>query len=430
MKIKLFLGAALVAGTVLSTGGVSFADPPSGSGWDQQPDVVIGGGSDTTYLASQRLEVLYNGAPGCAVVTSESINKGKCADPTATPTGVTNGNYDHDLFVSATPTGSGSGVDALISPPNNQYNPAIDYARSSSGPNATRLAAATYWGYARDAIAVITFGTRSNVCMTQAQLIAIYANPPTITDWSQLQDCNGAALSAGPIIPWSMNTASGTNAVFNAYIAPSSSAVTGRKLFPSGVPPFENDVKPLLADPGPDGVAGNADDDDNNYLWWISYGSWATYPYTKSGVTNEATPVAITTSTVGIPTLNPVAGDPAYTSPSAGSITSGKYGILRTLFHVTRNSQADCRTVGSTTVPTTACDNGTAPTVFGATSGKGGAVREFTQWLCRTSNAQQTINPVTGQGYRSAIVTALNLEGFQQVPASRRTAGYACEVLT
>ena len=73
--------------------GVTHADPPSGSGWDKNPDVVIGGGSDTTYLVSQRLEVLYNGAPGCLITTSTtSANKGKCSDTTAAATGVINGN--------------------------------------------------------------------------------------------------------------------------------------------------------------------------------------------------------------------------------------------------------------------------------------------------------------------------------------------------
>ena len=426
MKTKILLSGLVTVGSVLSLVGVAKADPPSGSGWDKNADVVIGGGSDTTYLVSQRLEALYNGAPGCQIDAAEAVTKGKCTDTSATPTGPADaikGNYDHDVFVGAAPTGSGTGVDALRAS-GNQNNPAIDYARSSSGPSGTRINDVTYWGYARDAIAVVTFGTRTNVCLTQQDLKDIYAFPAVKTDWSQLKDCNGNFLAAGPIIPWAMNTSSGTNNTFKAYVAPSNPDTTGRKLVPVGaaaaLAPFENDVKPILADPGPDLTFGTADDDENNYIWWMSYGSWATYPYTKNGKVN-GTGAAINSNLVGVNGTG---------TPGDSNIADGTYAILRTLYQVTRNGDADCRPVGSTTVPTTTCENGTVPTVFGATSGKGGAVREFTQWLCRQTNAQQAINPITGKGYRSEIVTALNLEGFQQVPTALRTAGYACAVST
>ena len=54
-------------------------------------------------------------------------------------------------------------------------------------------------------------------------------------------------------------------------------------------------------------------------------------------------------------------------------------------------------------------------------------MREFTEWLCRATNAQQAINPVTGQGYRTEILGAINAEGFQQAPL---TNGYRCAVQT
>ena len=53
-KSKLILGALVVVGTVFGTVGTTHADPPGGSGWDENPDVVVGGGSDTTYLMAQR----------------------------------------------------------------------------------------------------------------------------------------------------------------------------------------------------------------------------------------------------------------------------------------------------------------------------------------------------------------------------------------
>ncbi len=419
-KITFALGlGALSLFTGLAT---VHADPPAGSGWDKNPDVVVGGGSDTTYLVSQRLETLYNGAPGCTIDTSTtSATKGRCIDPAGSaPTGPINGNYDRDIVVSAAATGSSAGVNALL-PTGAQYNPAIDFARSSRGPSGTESASTTFWGYARDGIAVITFGTRSGVALTKQNLIDIYTC--AVTDWSQL------GQPAGPIIAWDMNTASGTRASFYTYIGVGGAGQPAvgpcvRKLNPVGgaaaLAPFENDVKPILADTGPDQAAGTADDNENNYVWWMSYGNWTTYPFTANGTVNGApggTPI----------TSNLVAVDGA--TPSSASIFNSTYSIMRTLFQVTRNTDADCRqSPGSAG----ACDN-VAAAVYGSTQGKGGAVREFTQWLCRTTNAQHAVSPVTGRGYRTEVVGALNAEGFQQLSGTvpgLRTAGYACQVLT
>jgi ABC-type phosphate transport system substrate-binding protein len=418
-KITFALGVgALSLFTGLAT---VHADPPPGTGWDKNPDVAVGGGSDTTYLVSQRLEALYNGAPGCTIDTgTTSVNKGKCADTSAAPTGATNGNYDHDILVSATPTGSSAGVNALL-PTGAQYTPAIDFARSSRGPSGTESGSTTFWGYARDGIAVVTFGSRSGLSLTKQQLINIYTC--AVTDWSQL------GQPAGPIIAWDMNTASGTRASFLTYLGIGGAGQPAlgscvRKLNPVGgaaaVGPFENDVKPILADSGPDLTLGTADDNENNYVWWMSYGNWTTYPYTANGTVNGTaggTPI----------TSNLVTVDGQ--SPSAASIFNSTYTIMRTLFQVTRNTDADCRQAPGSAG---ACDN-VGATVYGSSLGKGGAVREFTQWLCRTSNAQQAVNPVTGRGYRTEVVGALNAEGFQQLSATvtgLRTAGYACQVLT
>jgi ABC-type phosphate transport system substrate-binding protein len=386
------------------------ADAPPNSGFDTNPDVAIGGGSDTTYLASQRLEVLYNAAPGCQIVTGTTTpGKGRCTDtaPGSPATGPTNGNYDHDLLVSAAATGSSAGVNALL-PTGVAYTPAIDYARSSRGPSGTETDATTFWGYARDGIAVITFGSRSGLSLTRQNLIDIYTCQPNADDWSDF------GQAPGPIIPWNMNSASGTFATFRAYLGNPTFGTCVRNLT-TGAAPFENDVKPLLADQGPTPGYG-ADDDENNYLWWISFGNWQTYPFTKNGLVN-GTGAAINSNLVTV----------EGTTPSAGSIFNSTYAIMRTLYHVTRNGEADCRQAPGTAG---ACDNAGAE-VYGADTGKGGAVREFTEWLCRTSNTQHAVNTVTGRGYRSEIVSAVNAEGFQQLSSTLpglRTAGYACEV--
>ena len=420
-KFKLITGALAATAVFGSIAPTAKADPPSDSGWDKVPNVVVGGGSDTTYLVSERLTVLYNQTPGCSIIlSSSSPSKGLCSDTGAAPTGPINGNYDHDLLVGAAATGSSAGVVSLLPPGTNTYNPGIDYARSSRGPQGTETNDLTFWGYGRDGITVITFGPRAGVALSRQQLIDIFVNC-TLNNWNQIP-----GQAAGPIIPWDMNPSSGTTASFKTYLGSGGSqAIFGactRKLVGATpqVAPFENDVKPILADVGPDLTIGTADDDENNYIWWMSSANWLTYPYTKNGFVNGTvggTPIISNVVTV------------EGTIPSEGTLFDSSYAIMRTVYHVTRNTDADCRQAPGTAG---ACDNVGAK-VYGTTLGKGGAVREFSQWLCRTSNAQHTTNITTGRGYRTEIVAALNAEGFQQLSGTvpgLRTPGYACSVST
>ena len=514
-KVKLIISAMVMAGSMLPAISAAAAPPP-GSGWDSNPDIAVGGGSDTTYLVSQRLEALYNAAPGCDVEKANVTNKGKCAAAnvaigaittaaltsnvatittsnvngyyiglsvtvaglgapydgtfivtgvptttsftyavtsaniasaavtgTATPgadTAVTNGNYDHDLMVSATPAGSGAGINALLAT-GKQYNPAISYARSSRGPSGTEASETTFWGYARDGIAVNTFGSRAGYRFTQANLKDIYQCVKT--DWSQFNspgpdgvtgtadDTPGAGqvavLAPGTIIPWDMNSQSGTSATFKTYLGGITFGACVRKLT-SGIAPFENDVKPLLADRGPDGTFGTADDDENNFIWWMSYGNYSKYPFTVNGCADAVGTYTVASGVcTGGTTIsgNLVRVDGSL--PSNGTISGNTYAILRSLYQVTKNTDADCRAVAGSVG---ACDN-VADEVSGATSGPGGAVRQFTKWLCTPTNGAQ--NSVTGNFARTEIVAALNTEGFQQLnPAivGLRSPGYACEVKT
>jgi ABC-type phosphate transport system substrate-binding protein len=408
------------------------AEPPADTGWDGIPDVVVGGGSDTTYVVSERLTFLYNQTPGCSIIlSSSSPQKGLCSDqaPGSPTTGPTNGNYDHDLLVGAAATGSSAGVVSLLPPGTNTYNPGIDYARSSRGPAGTETNDLTFWGYARDGLTIQTFGTRGNINFNRQQLIDIFVNC-TLTNWSQIP-----GQAAGPIIPWDMNPSSGTTASFKTYLGSGGAqAVFGpctRKLVGSTpqVAPFENDNKPIFADPGLDLVPGTADDDENNYIWWMSSANWNTYPFTKNGCVNGVgTYNAATLTCNGGTTINSNLNQLDGTLPTAGNLFASTYGLMRTVYHVTRNVDADC------TVPAGAAGAcAVGPNVTGADTGKRGAVREFTEWLCRTTNAQHTVSITTGEGYRSLIVKALNQEGFQQLSATvagLRTPGYACSVST
>ncbi len=389
------------------------ATPPPNTGFDDLPDVVVGGGSDTTYLLSGDLTLLYNRSPGCPLVTSSTdANKGKC-QPAAQPGPGPWADWDHDAFVEAAPTGSSAGVQALL-PAGPQYNPPIDYARSSRGPSGTELASLTFWGFAQDAIAVYSFGTRAaGNFLSGADLYGIYNC--TITNWNQIPGYGGPA---GPIFPYGINPSAGTYASFRDYLRtaggnptfePNNQACVRKVAGADGINgtaddvyAFENDLKIQLEDKGPDNVANTADDDDNNKLTWSS-ASILGFPYLRqSGKPWQIAGVA----------------------PDPGTTFAQTYPINRTVNHVTRNTDADCRAPGT---PGT-CDPG--PDVQGADTGTGGAVREFTRFLCKTTNTQHLIDPVGGSGYKSLINGIISRNGFTQVPISLRTSGYACRVQT
>src|SRR6185369_1177741 len=109
--------------------------------------------------------------------------------------------------------------------------PNVDFARSSSGPttsgssrvNATcggtgdDRAADTFWGYARDGITWVAFNNRATQirslagagALTPADIRKIY--DCTYTSWSQVPGLSATAgFVDGPIVPWTMNDASGT----------------------------------------------------------------------------------------------------------------------------------------------------------------------------------------------------------------------------
>jgi ABC-type phosphate transport system substrate-binding protein len=405
-RFKQLTFAALAAAGVLASA-IPAEAAPEPSGWDDLPDVVIGGGSDTTYLVMQRYEQLYNATPGCQIVTSgSSADKGKCALPA---TGDVNGNFDHDIMVGATPTGSSAGVVSLLAA-GPQYNPPIDYARSSRGPSGTETDQLTFWGFARDGIAVLTFGSRTGVSLTKQQLKDIYTCQPSADTWGEVLGTGDTS----PIIPWDMNAASGTTASFKTYVDNVAFGPCVRKLV-NGAAPFENDVKPVIADVGPDATPNTSDDNEDNYLWWMSFGNFKTYPYTTGAVAPGET--ARTES-------NPVTVEGV--AISNATINNNTYPIARTIFHVTRNTDADCRAVPGSAGP---CDLGTSE-VTGANGGKGGAVREFTEWICRPGTAGHTTSITTGNNLFVDIGRARNAEGFLAVPASLRTAGSGCQIFT
>jgi ABC-type phosphate transport system substrate-binding protein len=432
-----FATKAAIAAVVLAfgiSGATAYASQPPpfepgiDTGWDGVPNTIIGQGSDTTYDVMLALSDLYNNSPGCQVYSGTGCGTDDINDARYGST-----NYDHDAVAQGYPTGSGAGINGLTTPAN--YAQGINFARSSRKANAGETAARTFWGYGVDGIAVISFGTRTGVSLTQANLNAIYHCQAGATDWSNF------GQPAGTIVPWGMNSASGTAATFAGFVGFTSDAAGVAALNsqacvrllsgPDGlshtaddVPPFENDTKPILSDP-----AGGT---TSNYLWWMSFGVYSSVPFKGSNPNATGLPV--------LPGANIAVVNG--TTPSGGTILAQTYttGLLRLIYHVTLNTDADCVSPAGGAGPCTNVDN----SVFGATGGAGGAVREFTEFLCNPNSSQfgdedakagSDRDAISGAQFRTAIVTTLNRNGFQQIqagvnPVFSRSTGYACFVDT
>ena len=367
MKLKALMGAAVITGTLLSGVMTSVASAaPEPSGWDDVNDAVKGGGSDTTYNFMQRTEVLYNQAVGCdtdnAKPTVTPNNLGKCLTGAAQKQTDTAGNWDHDYLVNLYPTGSSAGVGAL------QLGD-IDFARSSRGP-ASGEAALNFWAFGKDAIAVVTFGNRATGNLTLAQLKDIYEC--NITDWSQL------GYAPGTIEPVGMNSSSGTYGTFNTLVGTTANngSCVKRVGGPSGIFPFENDVKPIIDDPLIN---------ENNAIWWMSWAEWRSFSYKRGSA--------------AVWSINGTAISPA-------SVNNSTYPMTRFVYHVTKDPIAP----------------GTAGDVTGPDTGAQGAVREFTEFLCKPE-AGHTQNNFTGATNYRELTDIYSATGFLRVPASQRNAG-------
>jgi ABC-type phosphate transport system substrate-binding protein len=385
MKLKTIIGS-LAAGAVLGTtllSGVAGADGTnpgtSGTGWDDIADVIVGGGSDTTYAWHSLAEKIYNQADGCRVVTSStSADKGNCLEPIEGQDNTNyTGNWDHDAAVSAYPVGSSSGVKELTS------SPAVpggkwDYARSSRGPKSSGETGTVFWGVAKESIAVVTFTGRAVANLTSQEVRDIYQCVKT--DWSQV---GGGAYGSGPIIPVGMNPDSGTYASFQSFLgfAPNNGACVKGLDGNKTIYPFENDIKQLN---------NNAWLNSNkaNEVFWMSSAAWRAYPFKRQDA--------------GLNTLD------GKSAVNAAQVATGSYPITRIVNHVTRATDAS---------PVVGTDE-----VSGGTTGKSGAVREFTEFLCKDTS-RHGINEFTGNTNAVELSKATTATGYFTVPTNQRTNG-------
>jgi hypothetical protein len=348
------------------------------------------------------------------------------------------------MTVNATATATVSATIATYDCVTATTGPNADFARSSRAPNTPtggsapcgdELRADTFWGFGQDGVAVIGFNTHGNL------LNGLAAPELAPNDLFDIWNCSGGTGTGGrvrwsdiitsispgsandaDIVPWQMNTASGTFSTFQNYIKNNASGVpTGwspngqacdRKLA-DGSLPLENDIKPLIKDPATLGT-GTSNNNPENWMWWGSFGVFSAFPNTSNftrGTAWSAKDAAIN----GI-------------TPGTGNILQLTYPISRTLFHVTRKADADCpKTSGVCDLsgnpgPTLAA-GGTDLNVTGGTGGVSGAVREYTRFLCRPGTAQQGVDPFTGLNFDTEITGAINAAGFTTIKNTVKTGG-------
>ena len=389
MKLKVLIAGVLAAATLLTAAGVAGAAPPENTagdtGWDNVNDAVVGAGSDTSYYISQEVEKLYNQANGCDTNNSSgSATIGQCLVGASQGQTDIKGNWDHDYFVGKYPTGSGAGIREVTGTDGLGAGKTADYARSSSGPASAGggQGGINFFAYGKEAIVAVTFGNRVPGTLTTAQLTSVFNC--SVTDWGTL--LTGVA-NGQTIQPWGINASSGTGRTFASKIGVGTDGTFGGgsciKKLDTGIFPLENDVKQLNTDPN--FVANNA-------IWAMSFADFKSFADRRQDAQAWA--------------WNGV-------TPTNATIANDSFPLTRFIYQVTLKADA---------TPDALTDN-----VLGASGGKGGAVREETEFLCKDT-ANHAKNIYTGKVNFDELTAIYSKTGFIRVPSAQRTNG-VCRVL-
>ena len=362
-------------------------------------DRVKTAGSDTTFPVMLDLASAYIESQGCVltpiVQPPAAPGQNKCNPPIPQSNIVTTENYDHDVVYNYYPQGSGAGRTQLCQQRVAQQanTVIIDIARSSAGPASSFQCTTANGGvagtvlrfvaFAKDALTWVYWpGQPAAITnLTQAQLNQIFVTC-AITDWQQL----GAAAS-DPINVWSIQSASGSRAVWDGFVGGNSttcipaafkdgSLANGERVI------FENDVRPVevaLNDPGAANEALS--------IFPVGVGAW------NSNVDKRSSSLL---------------GDVNGVSPTEANIQAGTFPFSRLLYNVIINA-------GGATVPLA-----------------NGAVRRFTNsssstndqtqgWLCKPGQAHSMTtndtglgiaNPVADRDYRLIVPATLRENGL------------------
>jgi ABC-type phosphate transport system substrate-binding protein len=402
--LALSLAAPAVAGTKPSSGHVqtSPSTPPRGA--DGVVDHIRAAGSDTTYDASVFLNRLYNGSVGCVLNAAGTA----CVAPVS-GSYITTENYDHNTVVDEFPTGSGNGRNKMLGNlnldglPGNDIDPAVRINRSSSDPTA----AGTFGSaFAKDGTSIVGFfGNTHNPTsriLSKENLQAIFVgsgpqaqpNDPNTgtcaTNWSQLiNPTTNTPFPAQPIVPFGIQTGSGTYQQFNSYLGGDPNTCPNRT-HGGGAGYFENNSAPIDGGTDFSGATYVVNPNRANAIWWMSYGTLVTNPIAAG--TAQSYIIRLPGTANGTPAdIGGVDNAPSSTTIAGIKGQLGSYDLQRRMWKVFKKNDID-------------------PTHPDSAGGEGGAANSYRFWLCR-----RTGHSLVPQNYNLEITKAIELAGFVRI---------------
>ena len=408
VAIACLLGVSMLAPTAHAASDIPFTDDNSTR--------VVTAGSDTTYFLLNDLAVLYNESEGCfqtsvaMPLTTTSPKQGQCTGATtpesnaASPAqnnAVKTENYDHDTVFNLFPQGSSAGRRQLCGqkfPGRDSRLPAVDIARSSSGPgegfqctatnatvNGTQLYPAgtgrtlRFIAFARDALTWAKWTTPKGAStavtnLTQAQLNQIFVTC-TITNWSTVG--GGDA----PIRVWTAISASGSRAVWDAFIGGNSETCIPAAYKDGNQANGERVIREHFAPPV-EAATGenctvptsvNCGADEGNSIFFFSTGVWNT----SAGARSDS-----------------LLGDVNGVAPTGPNIVDGTFTFTRLLYNVIITSGSQGPLASESTRRFTNMRNYTGP-----------QVDQQLGWICKPLAAHSKPIGDPGPGIESAFAS-------------------------
>lgn len=323
--------------------------------------LILGSGSDTTYLTMQKLDNIFNTATGCNILVTpgnpQPLN-GECISPA--PEGQISVNPTHDVASSAFPYGSSTGINQLCQQGLANVAP-IDYARSSRTLRSTDCDGLEAVAFARDAISWYHFtevggnptASASVDDLSQSELNKIFVTGE-IDNWSEVGGDDA------PIVVYTAQAGSGTRASWDSFVGGDSSLQ---------IPADKKDERTIREHDGTP-ILDNGDAD--NAIFFYGFGRYTQAPNGNS---------------TGVPGALDALGQIDGVNPTKTTVGNQTFPGSRDVFNVLR-------------YPTEATRNFTD------------AVDGF---LCRT-DLDDAINPFTGKTYREEIESAIESEGLVPIP--------------
>jgi ABC-type phosphate transport system substrate-binding protein len=428
---------------------VGFAVPAGAATVPAANNLIIGGGSNTTYIMMTQLGDIFNESPGCdlAVATGTQNDNYACPGSSAAPgtsqnsTGVgENGLGDgkgwtnfgseaqgdpenpyNDVAAEEPALGSSNGIKELAQTGN--LSAPLNFARSSRGPNnglptvtgasvnttASDPEGLNFVAYAADAVPWFHFLSVSGVAtpssqittLSLPQLSGIYNG--TITQWSALcpkspkKTAKKCVADAGtqPIVVYTAQNGSGTESTWQTELG---LTLNGNANLFDGVPNdgkhvvFENEISAMLAN-----------GDENDAIFFFSYGKFQTDCVSglTKGTTAECDGVKApsgSTMALGAESLTTGGTSIAATGGNSGTILQGTFPTDRFLYNV--------------------YSNGTQSAIPVATQATLNFVSEF-GFICKQDSA---IDSNTGLPYSQEIQSVITSNGFFPLPSASEDA--------